>query len=478
MKILTNFNYPLPDFNATLTKSYPPNELFLTRETDAPENAQILTHFHAMKKAHKVLFWAFVGWFAFAIHPAEIQAQDDLYYDPATDAPATTSASYSDEYNEGNNVTRRYDDDDPYYEDDDYAYEYSSRIRRFHRRSYVADYYDPFFVDLYNYDPFFAPGASIYVYNYNDYWMWRRWNRWNRWNSWNNWGWGWNSWGWNSWGWNSCYSFNSPWYNPWVVNNFYYDPYWTWNGYNPYFNDVWVNNHYFYNNNGNGGGGGFAPQTYTGPRRSGTQVNPGYARIPDGKGRLATAQDNVKVLERSSTRPGRTAGDIDNAEATGRTKSPDAREATPTSGVRRPDNTRAEPTTGRPRNPEAAPAGRDAEKSTRRPEDVKSRPSRNETPARRGNEGYTPRRTESSPSRNEESRPSRRSEERSYERPSRNSENNNGGYRESRPSRSNDSGSMRSSGGDRGSSGSSGNSSRSSGGSSGGRSSSGRGGRN
>ncbi|HLP96246.1 MAG TPA: hypothetical protein VK168_19520, partial [Saprospiraceae bacterium] len=300
-----------------------------------------------MKNVHSSRLLALIGLF-FLGNAFSAIAQDDLYYDPATDRPATPPATYTDEYQNDNNVTRRYDDDDEYYyEDDDYAYEYSSRIRRFHRRSVVVDYYDPFFVDMYNYDPFYSPGMTIYVSNYNDYWTWRRWRRWQRWNSWNSWdyGWGWNA-GWNAWGWNSCYRFNSPWYNPWVVNNYYYDPYWTWNGYNPYFNNGgwgngWVHNHYYYNNNNNGGGGGYSPRTYTGPRRGGTQGNPGYARIADNKGRLAPADNNAPTIEKTAPRPGRTATDMDPGTAVGRTKQPSTPDRTVTpdnAGGRRPQD--------------------------------------------------------------------------------------------------------------------------------------------
>lgn len=472
-----------------LTKKSGWKNLFLTQKICAPETAQIFIHFHAMKKVHKSLFWAIVGLFAVTF-PFGVDAQDDLYYDPATDTPVSTQATRTEEYNDDNNVTHRYhDEDDGYYEDDDdYAYEYSSRIRRFHRPSVVVDYYDPFYVDLYNYDPYYSPGTSIYVYNYNDYWSYRRWRRWHRWNTWNNWDYGYN-YGWNNWGWNSCYSYNSPWYNPWVVNNYYYDPYWTWNGYNPYYHDSyygnnWVNNHYYYNNNGSNGNG-YSPQTYTGPRRGGSHVNPGYARIQDNKGRLATTQTNVPMIEKSTPRPGRTVGDMESTPMTGRGKAAtDRNNSAPNTGGRRPEGNTVDPVTRTPRTPATEPTkGRDTETPSRRnndgytprrSEDTKPAP-RTETPTRRGNdeggysprpsrtetpsrgndnEGYSPRRSESTPSRNEESRPTRRAEERTYERPTRSSNNNNnnnsggGGFQESRPTRSSDSGSsMRSSGG-------------------------------
>jgi len=205
---------------------------------------------------------------------ASAMAQDDLYYDPATDAGYTPVND--DNYREESKITKRYEEDD-YYEDE-YAYEYSSRIRRFHRPVQVIDYYDPFFVDMWFYDPFYMPGFTIYGGGYNDYWRWRQWNRWNRRNAWAfgfgpSWGFGFNSWGWGSpWGYNA-------WNNPYVYNNYYYDPYWTWNGYNPYYcqGNVWVNNNYYWNNTGNNNQNGYAPKPTPGcaaPAQPSTRVMP------------------------------------------------------------------------------------------------------------------------------------------------------------------------------------------------------------
>ncbi|MCC6460710.1 MAG: hypothetical protein IT260_09600, partial [Saprospiraceae bacterium] len=214
-------------------------------------------------KRNKHLLWSFLM-LAASMISLQALAQDDLYYDPATDAPAPT---YDNSSREENHLTQQYREDD-YYDEDEYAYEYSSRIRRFHRPSpAVVDYYDPFYVDMWNYDPFYLPGATIYVGGYNDYWTWRRWNRWQRYNRYSfydpYWGNGFNSWGF---GWNRPWGY-SPWNNMNVYNNYYYDPYWTYNGYNPYYcqNNAWVNNSYYYNNNNNGGNNnGYKPKTYTG----------------------------------------------------------------------------------------------------------------------------------------------------------------------------------------------------------------------
>ena len=134
-----------------------------------------------MKEKNKSLIWMLPALLVFSLNMS-LNAQDDLYYDPSSDTKTVTT--YEEDSYEPGNVTRRYDeDDDNYRDEDDYAYEYSSRIRRFHRPVQVVDYYDPFYVDLWNYDPFYLPGASIYTYGYNDYWTWRRWQRWQRWNS-------------------------------------------------------------------------------------------------------------------------------------------------------------------------------------------------------------------------------------------------------------------------------------------------------
>jgi len=407
-----------------------------------------------MKGINKSLAWVIAAICLMAVQSAAI-AQDDLYYDPSS-APVktttvTTTTTYTEVPNEPGNLTKRYDDNDNYSDEDDYAYEYSSRIRRFHRPVQVVDYYDPFFVDLYNYDPFFLPGASIYTYGYNDYWTWRRWQRWQRWNSWNSYdyGWGCNSIGWNSWGWNT-YGYNgwNSWNNVNVYNNYYYDPYWTVNGYNPYYGSPWVNNNYYYNNgNNNGNGDGYKPQTYTGARRHGTNVNPGYARLSD-NGRLSTPVKNVPMIDMKSRQGGRSsidkvpgasdrdaigsrpiskevptgAGRVPNVSDGGRSKPADAgREADISRRLETPQNT-----------------GRDVRPSRNTEESTPNR--RNEPnydrPTRGNNQDATPRRSEPSierpsrPSRNDqESAPTRRYEQPSTDRPSR------GGNQEATPSR-------------------------------------------
>ena len=435
-----------------------------------------------MKEKNKSLFWIILVFCTLGLY-APASAQDDLYYDPATDAPAKTVTSNSDDsdYREPSNITRRYDNDDEYYdEDDDYAYQYSSRIRRFHRPARVIDYYDPFFVDLYYYDPFFMPGNSIYTYGYNDYWTWRQWRRAQRWNSWYSWGVG---PVWSSWGWNSCYNGFNAWNNPWAMNNYYYDPYWTWNGYNPYYgNNNWVNNNYYYSNNNGNNNNGYQPKTYTGVRRNGSTVNPGYARIADsngGLGRLTASKETGPVLENRGSRP-----TTKNIEPPRNTSSTPDRSRVPEDIGRRADDKTKAPGNYDGRNVEQPETTRPARDNAPRRAEPETRPARTETPARRTEPETRPSRTETPARRSEpEARPSRTEERpRNYERPARTEERSRQNdaparTQESRPSRSNessprtfDSGSSSRSSSGNSSSGSSNSSggSRSSGGSSGG----------
>lgn len=433
-----------------------------------------------MKGTNKSLLLMIAALFVLALNMPAI-AQDDLYYDPSTDT-RPTQTTYDEDYDEPSKVTRRYDDDDEYYDEDDYAYEYSSRIRRFHRPARAIDYYDPFFVDLWYYDPFFLPGASIYTYGFNDYWTWRRWQRYQRWNAWNSpgfgFGYGFNTW---SWGFNYGWGGYSPWNNPCVWNNYYYDPYWTWNGYNPYYGNGWVNDNYYYNNNGGSGNGNYRPQTYTGPRRHGSSVNPGYARLTNGSnnGRLLVGGKGVTEIDMRTTRPNsRTASDQkapvkNDVERTNTNRRPTDISPTAKDPVQSTDRRRTDTRVEKPGDTDVRPSretrpSRDVSPS-RRPasEPQETRPSRDPAtqpdtrPSRRNNDTY--RRTEDRPSRsNDEVRPSRPSQDR----PSRSG--GGSGSIESRPSRSNDSGSSKMNSGSSGksSSGSSGSSGRSSSGSS------------
>ncbi len=160
-------------------------------------------------------------------------AQDDLYFDPNTDADLAISNRYEVEEDYADEYVDEAFDDNQYFEDDFY---YSRRIRRFNRfqgRSF--GYFSPWFNHNYYYDShgFYSPfGPSVIVYNpFSPWWM--------RPNSfYGNYGfnrpWG-NPYGWNSgfYGWNNnFYGFNN-FYDPYfcpvqgvnvgIVNNNYYD---------------------------------------------------------------------------------------------------------------------------------------------------------------------------------------------------------------------------------------------------------------
>ena len=349
-----------------------------------------------MKQKNNSLLWMLLACFTLA-PSAPALAQDDLYYDPATDQQVSPNTDNGDTYEEGSNVTRRYNnDDDEYHDEDDYAYEYSSRIRRFHRPTRVIDYYDPYYVDLYNYDPYFLPGTTIYTYGYNDYWTWRRWQRWNRWNSWNSFDYGWGCNTYSPWGWNSGFRGYNAWSNPSVFNNYYYDPYWTWNGYNPYYSNGWANNNYYYNNGNynNGGGSDYRPKTYTGVRRNGSSVNPGYARISDGgtTARLIASAKEAPVIELKSRPNG---GRVTPGKTSAQTE-----RATPNTGRRATEVPNGEV---RDRNT-TTPTQRPGRTTETRPQTDRPQTTREATPARR------PQTEQTTPREREETRPTRRSQ--------------------------------------------------------------------
>lgn len=242
---------------------------------------------------------------------------DDLYYDPAKDKgffadykPDSRDYSRQDNY--------AYNDDyyqDDYYDDEgyeyynDYDYHYTSRIRRFHNPYYGFSFFDPVYLDMAYYDPFFSPGMTVLIYD--DVFAFNNWYRFNRWNRWNSWGpsWGWNSWngvninfnfgfgrGWNAWdpwGWNSWNRWNrwNSWGPSWGFNNFY------------------VNNFYGY------GGGFYCPPTWGGgyvyntvneirsntvygPRMNGTTKTP---ELNSRDIRRETPKDVTNAFPRNST---------------------------------------------------------------------------------------------------------------------------------------------------------------------------------
>ncbi len=201
--------------------------------------------------------------FAVLMLTGTLSAQDDLYFNPDrdrvfTDKYSANADARSTEKNYSYQDEEDYDDEvyDAY---DNYDYYYTSRIRRFQRPMYGFNFYDPFYVDMFYYDPFLSPFTTTLIYD-----SFYGWNNWNRWNRWNNFGWGGNSWGWNiGLGWNT------------------WDPWYSWNG--------WGAGYYGFNNfyNYGFGSGFYCPptwgtgyyyntvndirnNTYYGPRTSGT----------------------------------------------------------------------------------------------------------------------------------------------------------------------------------------------------------------
>ena len=134
-------------------------------------------------KNYKLLTFLFA--ILFTVANVAVAQYDDIYYDPDRDATYSQydndQYSSSDRYNARSDQAATYYDDDEYEYYDDYDYHYTSRIRRFHRSYYGFDYYDPVYVDMAYYDPFFTPGMStMLIYNNSfSYWNWRRYNRWN-----------------------------------------------------------------------------------------------------------------------------------------------------------------------------------------------------------------------------------------------------------------------------------------------------------
>lgn len=192
---------------------------------------------------------------------------DDLYYDPAKDKgffadykPNSKDYSRNDNYayNDDDYYQDDYYDDEGYEYYDDYDYYYTSRIRRFHNPYYGFSFFDPVYLDMAYYDPFFSPGMTMLIYDdvfaFNNWYRFNRWNRWNRWNAWGP------SWGWNSWnGVNINFNFGTGWggWNNW-------GPSWGWNSWNRWNNwgPSWGFNNYYVNNFYGYGGGFYCPPTW------------------------------------------------------------------------------------------------------------------------------------------------------------------------------------------------------------------------
>ncbi len=421
---------------------------------------------------------------------------DDVYFDPDRDAPYTYSKGKRNARTVDNasssayDYTNAYDDSaydfgrqSPTFEDEDYDYYYTSRIRRFNRPYYGFGFFDPIYVDMAYYDPFFTPGATVLIYDnfhsFSAFNSWRRWNRWNRFNTFASWGWApytpfYSTWGWNRWaapGWNSWSNWD-PWFGPSFANNFYVNNFYgVGGGYvsNIYCPPTWGSGfgyntvNVINNNNANPNG------TYYGPRNTSVTQTPrdnGRTRIsalempreanpaldksrttaPAGVAPVRTRTTDTAAPSRMETvreQPTRTV--VTPAPERSRTyddgsRSVPARETTPSRTYDRSSNETPAPARSTPSRTYDTPRSTTPAPAPRR--DNSPAPSRSyDTPSR--SSSPAPSRSYDSPSRSSSPAPSRSYDApRSYDSPSRSSS---PSYAPS-PSRSYDSGSSRSSG--------------------------------
>ncbi|HKK10939.1 MAG TPA: hypothetical protein VJ939_08880, partial [Bacteroidales bacterium] len=148
--------------------------------------------------------------------------EDDVYYNPY--APEKTTVATTNQNNSGevekstDGYTVTSPDSSKQVEsyDDYYAYEYSSRIRRFHNDYYYNNYYHDYYTNRYwyAYDPFYY-GTSIYINT-------------SPWHSWGHYGHGYNLWG-SPWG----YGYHSPFYGSYYSYSAFGYPYYGF--YNSYY---------------------------------------------------------------------------------------------------------------------------------------------------------------------------------------------------------------------------------------------------
>ena len=91
---------------------------------------------------------------------------DDVYYDPSKfqedhykfekkSYPPQNDPVQEEESDASQNKSLTQDADEEDYDDEDYDYYYSSRIKRFHNPYRGFDFYDPAYVNVYFYDPFY-----------------------------------------------------------------------------------------------------------------------------------------------------------------------------------------------------------------------------------------------------------------------------------------------------------------------------------
>jgi hypothetical protein len=269
-----------------------------------------------MKKAMILSAILITGLF-YLILPVSLQAQDDLYYNPRDSrnisnvrSNATDTYAYNDSGYQGDYDNDMYD----YY--DDYDYQYSTRIRRFHRVNPGFGYYDPFFVDPFFYDPFMMAYYNPFMFRPMNPWV--RGHRFRMMYC-NSWGMGYNPWGMGmGMGWGMGMGYN-PWgpswgmgYNPWGMGMGWGMPYYGYGmGWNSWGYGGWGNNPGFWDGGNNGVG---SNAVYT-PRRGGavTTTDRATVRQPqaDRSDRVGEASQSSREVQTGgrpdpqSTEPGR-----------------------------------------------------------------------------------------------------------------------------------------------------------------------------
>lgn len=213
----------------------------------------------------------------------QINAQDDVYFDPNNNSGSSRSSSSNYEqqfdgassnttntdafrYDDGSASNRSYKNDGYTTDYDDYDYYYTSRLRRYYAPTWGRSFWDPWYTDLYFYTGNYGYwGSNIYVSVLPSWTWWQPHTRVVVYDTW-----GWNSWGCNSWyspwygygfsnryspwygggyGWNYGYGWNS-YYNGsnyWAWNNGYNQGYW-----NGYYDGMGYGNYYnnYYGNYG------------------------------------------------------------------------------------------------------------------------------------------------------------------------------------------------------------------------------------
>lgn len=225
------------------------------------------------------------------INDADYSTATDYYYDKRAEEAQeeynrqmgiTDSTTYYEDENGNVRITNNYYNGDNYnFENEYYDYEYTSRIRRFHRPVGRYGYYDDYYTNYYyyNYDPYYY-GTSVYVsygWWYPSPWRWSV-----------GWGWGGGYYG-GGWGWN--YGWGHGWGSPWHWGygggwGWYGSSYWGgynhgyWDGYHDglyasgnYYNSYDRNSYYYGKRGGSSGSEGYGGVRNTSINNSGKSLS-------------------------------------------------------------------------------------------------------------------------------------------------------------------------------------------------------------